>query len=715
MVASELETLGDLEHEFEEEAVELAPLFSRGEAIAQPFRDKEWGLPLRSFKPPCQAFLPANTSNNYEDYVAAPTTGRVTLMINGRTGGVDHGEAFESMQNAVESLGRGDSIYLAAWQFNPATVPLDKGCGVKTWGDLFQRKANQGVKIRIIITQNIPTFMSDLNALNTLIGKLGLSVRDNFKYTVSKHPATFGIHAGTHHQKFMVVRKACGETMAFCGGLDLASPRHPCSWTTSGFVWHDIHAKLQGLIARDLEREFVLRWNREAGSPTATALPGWRAFEKLVQAPAGSVDRRPSNNTNKLQMLRTVSIQGTGWNVQRTTRDDILQGYLRLIGCATRFIFMENQYYRERLIADAIVKQGKIQPKLIVIIVVSTHDDPNDPLLEHGKALQNEFFTRLFAGFDPTRLRVYTMFSRLVHSKLILADDHTLCMGSANANPRGFLLDTELNVMLDDAETVKSFRHRLWSHDLGVPQDRVAGWAPPDFLAQWDAIASDNNLLTYPAQPNKMTGEGVVPFYLTSVKGIKLPLPDVLFEINDWNPSTVSVKRKQARYCRNCAPPRSAQNVLLVGAERVGEFAQAMRLARQGHGVVAINPRETASARAFRRAGGRFIRARLEDLPPECCRFDLICENYPYPSGRHYVPPRAFAIARLARLKPGGRWILVTESPRYASLLKAVGAHDGALRSRFRSTLTPLSIDEAPPSAYPRADTRFRLVFRRCR
>jgi hypothetical protein len=161
-------------------------------------------------------------------------------------------------------------------------------------------------------------------------------------------------------------------------------------------------------------------------------------------------------------------------------------------------------------------------------------------------------------------------------------------------------------------------------------------------------------------------------------------------------------------------PACPLQNVLFVGAERRDEFAHAMRLICQGHDVIAINPRETASARAFRRAGGRFIRARIEDLPRESCRFDLICENYPYPSGRYYVPPRAFALRRLSRLAPGGRWILVTESPRYASLLKAVGDYDDAVRARFRSTLSPLSTDEAPASLYPRGETRFRLIFQRC-
>jgi transposase len=153
--------------------------------------------------------------------------------------------------------------------------------------------------------------------------------------------------------------------------------------------------------------------------------------------------------------------------------------------------------------------------------------------------------------------------------------------------------------------------------------------------------------------------------------------------------------------------------VLFVGAERADEFADAMRLASAGHDVIVINPRETAAARAFRRSGGTFVRARVEQLPTACCRFDVICENYPYPSGRHYVPPRDFARARLARLVPGGRWVLFTEAARYATLLKAVGDHDAAVQRSFRVGLTGLSSKEAPPSAYPSAGTRFRLVFER--
>jgi hypothetical protein len=167
--------------------------------------------------------------------------------------------------------------------------------------------------------------------------------------------------------------------------------------------------------------------------------------------------------------------------------------------------------------------------------------------------------------------------------------------------------------------------------------------------------------------------------------------------------------------CSDFSPSCPTRSVLFVGAERADEFADATRLLCQGHDVMVINPRESAAARTFRRAGGTFVRARIEQLPPACCYFDVICENYPYPSGRHYVPPRAFAVARLARLAPGGRWVLFTEAPRFATLLKAVGDYDKAVQRRFRVGLSSLSPSEAPPSAYPSASTRFRLIFERRR
>jgi phosphatidylserine/phosphatidylglycerophosphate/cardiolipin synthase-like enzyme/outer membrane protein OmpA-like peptidoglycan-associated protein len=494
----------------------------------------------------CALFLPAITSKNYEDYVAAQTTGRVTILINGRNSGglgldIDNSEAFEQMQKAVEALKSRDSVYLAAWQFDPGiALTTTSSVGVQTWGELFREKAKQGVKIRILMTEYDPLtpFYNQVHnqylpALDKRIAELPGASSDNLKYVVSPHPATWARKmAGSHHQKFMVIRKA-GITTAFCGGLDIAFLRTPAYWSYRGlFAWHDIHSRLEGLIARDLEQEFVLRWNREKGTSTVPPRKGWKPVEQLVQPPVQPADRAKDRNLSKVQMLRTVSIQGRGLNVQNTRRDDIWQAYLRLINCANDFLYMENQYFREPRLADAIVQRSKAQPNLIVIIVVpeKTDDAPNI-IVQHGQYLQHEFFSRLYAGMNANRLRVYSMSGRFIHSKFILIDDRALSLGSANANPRGFQLDTELNVLLDDSETTRKFRHRLWSHNLGELESTIAGWAVSGFITKWDAVANSNQKLL--KKPQDMAGEGVIPFDYKTAPGRQHPLlvPDVLTEL----------------------------------------------------------------------------------------------------------------------------------------------------------------------------------------
>ena len=90
-------------------------------------------------------------------------------------------------------------------------------------------------------------------------------------------------------------------------------------------------------------------------------------------------------------------------------------------------------------------------------------------------------------------------------------------------------MDTQLNVMLDDAAAVKQFRHHLWAHDLGVTEAEIAGWAVPDFFARWDAVARANEALI--PTPLRMAGEGIICFDHTKDRGTSVPLMDILSEL----------------------------------------------------------------------------------------------------------------------------------------------------------------------------------------
>ncbi|MGO4187384.1 phospholipase D-like domain-containing protein [Pseudarthrobacter sp. TAF60_1] len=520
----------------------------------------EWDLYLTivtrrldpTYKP--TVFLPELASRSYDGFIAKQTTGRATLMVNGRDsdgtgklgklvqrnnpkswslvgGSKDDVSTFTLMQKAVEQLGKGDALYIASWQFAPQDTQLTiERPGIGThWSDLLVKKANDGVKVRVIVAQhpNGSGLMTPLAPLDEVIKNVSEGQGDNFKYILSP----LG-EIAVHHQKFVVALKGNTAT-AFCGGLDISFHRTPRGYWHINWVWHDVGAQLEGMIARDLEREFVERWNRERTS-SKVRLTGWQDPETLAQSSGGG-NGAAAVNGQKLQMVRTVASGQTRFQALSSRvpviRDDIWRGYFRLIGRATRFIYLENQYFHVPELADAIVKQAQAIPQLIVMVVVGTGTDDRkrvDPTeKDQGERdrqqnavnfYQNEmwyrmkFFKRLLHGIPESRVSVYTLRYEdgITHAKLVLVDDEALTLGSANANFRGFVRDTELNVILDDPKTVRDFRLRLWAHNLHVPPGEVAKWTVDDFIKRWNHAAGQNFRVR--KEPSRLVGESIIPF-----------------------------------------------------------------------------------------------------------------------------------------------------------------------------------------------------------
>ncbi len=505
--------------------------------------------------PAASIFLVPNLSLDYTDYVQPVTRGDLEPLINGRSTNppIDRTEPLDQMQAFVASTTAGDSVYLSAWYFEPAT-PLTGGPyrGLPSWGGLLAAKALEGVNVRVLCTdfdslmdgshQAVRLWMS---VLDRYLDRLPPSARDNLQYVVSLHSATYGVtraifagrssvHIGSHHQKFMVVKRG-EETVAFCGGLDIESRKTPAKWSYGGLVgWHDLHVKLRGPIARDFEKEFALRWNREAGSSTvAPPTSVWSGYATLpvpVAPVDGEIDAEPARRQEDVQMERTVSSDAT-FQAFTTNQDNNREVYKRIVGAARSFVYFENQYFRSLDLADWIVAQARAIPSLPVIIVVmspSSNDDKDDEVTQEGTHLQHEFFDRVTNALGA-RAAIYTMANRSVHSKFLLADDRYMTIGSANANERSFQLDSELNVAVDDAKLTTSFRKRLWAHNLGLTEAAVGAWSVGDFIAQWEAVASANDARGL----TDMAGEGVIHWDYRSFPGTShVYIPDYLAEVD---------------------------------------------------------------------------------------------------------------------------------------------------------------------------------------
>jgi phosphatidylserine/phosphatidylglycerophosphate/cardiolipin synthase-like enzyme len=567
-----LRDTGLTETEAEGEDAAAAWLLGQTETATPPFESEEYeGEEYESEDvesgpgpTPTSIYLPASSSSDYPDYIRPATAGTATLLINGRSSGgtgpnVDLTEPLDAMQDTVQSLRSGDRVYLSAWFFEPRTT-LTRGPygSATTWGALFGRKATEGVVFRILINDFDPISGMDtwlqnkgLNQLNPIINGLSSSHRDNLKYVVSLHPASVGalkallatgkaraIHIASHHQKFMVCRRG-EETIAFCGGLDIESRKTPAKWAPVSpmIAWHDLHVKLVGPIARDLHREFVMRWNREKGSSTRRPLAGWRPYETLSLLPAlrdTDVDMEAGRRRQRIQMLRTISSDAV-FSPYSTDRDDVRKVYDNIVRVSREHLYLENQYFRSLGLADSLARAGTAHPRLVAIFVVvasAAEDDGENAITAHGAHLQYEFFRRCAAAFG-SRMRTYTMTRRAVHSKVIFADDRYINVGSANANDRSFELDSELNVAIDDETLVRDWRRRLWAHNLGVTRSTVDSWGVGSFLSSWDSIATSNERLGMAGRIDDMAGEGVIPYDWRTSRGQKHgSIPDALAHLD---------------------------------------------------------------------------------------------------------------------------------------------------------------------------------------
>lgn len=125
-----------------------------------------------------------------------------------------------------------------------------------------------------------------------------------------------------------------------------------------------------------------------------------------------------------------------------------------------------------------------------------------------------------------------------------------------------------------------------------------------------------------------------------------------------------------------------------------------------GQPVTVVNPIANAEAQAFAARGGSFVQGVVEDLPLQP-GYTMIREDYPFPLGRAFQPTDEFARARLDRLAPGGRWVVVTEQAEFATTLEAVATR-GSARVTVREI--PLLHEGTPVSAWPREKQRFVLI-----
>lgn len=269
-------------------------------------------------------------------------------------------------------------------------------------------------------------------------------------------------------------------------------------YSTPRMPWHDIGSVVHGKAARDVARHFIQRWNF-----TKIMKPKYRSLSYpflLPKSQATAHELRyqvPGAIHAKVQLLRSAADWSAGI---KHHEESIHAAYTHVIENSKHYIYIENQFFIScaddkvvfnkvgNAIAQRILKAHREGQRYRVYIVIPLLPGfEGDISTGGGNALQAimHFNYRTMCRGESSILEQlkpelgnkwinYISFCGLrthaelegnlvteliyVHSKLLIADDNTVIIGSANINDRSMLgkRDSEMAVIVQDTETVPS-------------------------------------------------------------------------------------------------------------------------------------------------------------------------------------------------------------------------------------------------------------------
>ncbi|TFY72827.1 hypothetical protein EVG20_g164 [Dentipellis fragilis] len=312
---------------------------------------------------------------------------------------VDGRDYFWNLSRAI-LLAR-DSIYIHDWWLSPELLLRRPGKPKYRLDHLLERKAKEGVKIHIILYQEVSsrTTPTDSNYTKQTLVNLHPNIM------IQRSPSHFqtGTFYWAHHEKLCVI----DQTIAFMGGLDLSFGRWDTSqhalvddpdegteqiWPGKDFSngritdfynlskpdedmhdrsrvprmpWHDVGMQVVGQPARDLARHFVQRWNY------LLRIKNHSRFMPFLLPPpefrSGELEQLGLSGTCEMQICRSAG----PWSLGTPDRIEhsIQNAYLKAIQMSEHFVYIENQFFITSTVVDDVPVENKIGDAIVHRII----------------------------------------------------------------------------------------------------------------------------------------------------------------------------------------------------------------------------------------------------------------------------------------------------------------------------------------------------------
>ncbi len=429
---------------------------------------------------------------------------------------VDAADYFVAVREAM--LKARHSIFLIGWDFDARIKLGEGGEGPEKLGDFILWLADRSPSLEIRLLRWDMGALKSIFRGNTLITILRWKWHKRITLKLDgAHPL-----ASSHHQKIVVI----DDCIAFCGGIDMTSGRwdrrdhrndDPERTSPDGKPhgpWHDATSAFDGAAARAMGDLARMRWQAATG--------------KHLPAPQGDHDCWPGPLAPTFETVRLGIARTRPKMTDAEPIHEIEAMYLDLIARAERWIYAESQYFASRRIAHAIARRLSEDdgPEVVIINPISAEGWLEPIAMDSARARLVEALRRIdtrgrFRLYHPVTAEGGEIY---VHAKVMVVDDRILRVGSSNFNNRSLRLDTECDVVLDDAQQesgaiaakIDYLRNDLIAEHLGVTSDQVA--------ARLEETGS--LIATIEALRATAPGRSLRPFELPELNGIEEWLAD---------------------------------------------------------------------------------------------------------------------------------------------------------------------------------------------
>lgn len=386
-------------------------------------------------------------------------------------------------------------IYITGWQFDTKARLLRPGPDIAVWHPL------ELLPFLNHLCERTPELEIYITAWDySLVYALEREWMQKLKFSFQSHPRVhfeFLNHpegGGCHHQKMVIV----DGHVAFLGGLDLCdarwdtrehTPRDPSRFDVNDKpykAFHDVQVALRGPVINSLLELFKDGWQRAAGESTLPHESGTTRPDDPFELRSLAEERGLPLRARKAAISRTELVE-----VGQPPICELQTLLERAILNARRLIYIENQYFTSRAIAQALCKRmadpdaGKLH---IVLVMPNGADSPKEDFVLGNRQRQIRSLVAEFAKKHGHELRLLMSSeateqdptpATFIHSKVMIVDDEFVTIGSANLTNRSMKVDRELNVAFetslehpDDAERlredIRALRASLLSEHAGT-------------------------------------------------------------------------------------------------------------------------------------------------------------------------------------------------------------------------------------------------------